>query len=75
MAFIEAFSPNIEEILEKMQRGRYKFFFNKTLSELAYEFRKKNKKYKHCTVKDVLVDLRRKGYVEVISGVIYIYGY
>lgn len=41
MAFIEAFSPNIEEILEKMQRGRYKYFFNKTLSELAYEFRKK----------------------------------
>ena len=68
-ALSEVYSSDPEEFRRIYQRGRYDFYPDKTLTDLASEL-SGTEKYKFDTVEEVLNDLFRRGFEETSTGVI-----
>jgi len=73
VALVEVYSNNLEEILQKAQRGTYKFYPNKCLKDIAEKFSTR-KPYKYYDdIYRIIEDLSQIGYEETSTGVIFMY--
>lgn len=68
-ALSEVYSSDPEEFRKIFQRGRYNFFADKTLKDLASDLSGTDE-YKFDTVEEVLNDLFHRGFEEASTGVI-----
>lgn len=80
-ALAEAYSPSLDDINLKIQRGGYKFYADKTLMTLAIEKAKTEPYYNYyrqngeIEYEKIVDELSRSGYEQTSTGVIQIYGY
>lgn len=75
-ALKEVYSSNLEEIQRKVQRGRYEFYPNKSLADVALQL-SSTKRYRYyrtlngeIEVYKIVNDLCRLGYQETSTGTI-----
>lgn len=80
-ALLESYSTNLEDIQQKVQRGGYKFYANKTLMDVAEEMAETEQYSNYCRLDGeieydkIVDDLCKLGYEQTSTGVIHIYGY
>ena len=68
-ALSEVYSSDLEEFKRIYQRGRYNFYPDQTLTDVAYDLHGKGE-YKFDTLEDVLNDLIHRGFEQTSTGVI-----
>ena len=73
VALSEAYSDNLEEILQKAQRGRYKFYPKKSLEDIAEKFATRRPYKYYDDIYQIIEDLLKIGYEETSTGVIFMY--
>lgn len=80
-ALLETYSSNLEDIQQKVQRGGYTFYANKTLMDVAEEMAETEQYSNYCRLNGeieydkIVDDLCKSGYEQTSKGVIQIYGY
>lgn len=75
VALFETYSDKLEDILSLIHSGKYEFYPDMSLGDVAYMFSKR-KDYKNYTNIDQILDnLSKLGYEETSTGVIQVLGY
>lgn len=69
VALTEVYSDSLEGILNKVQSGTYKFYFNRFLGDIAEKFSHRPE-YKYYSDVQIVDELCKLGYRETTTGVI-----